>query len=159
MIPSLLPDGNPMMHRRMPRFDYVDDAEEIAQTLISSMQYYEGAGLAANQIGIECAAFAMRTSWVGPIVLFNPLVTWLSTEMVAIEEGCLSFPGLDLKIKRPKACQVQYQSVDESTHVLNLSGDDARIALHEMDHLLGIVFTEKVSRLKLTMAKKKSKKA
>lgn len=160
MIPPLLPDDHELLARAMPRFVFADDerAHELSALLIEAMTYYEGIGLAANQIGIEQAAFAMETETHGPIVLFNPMITWLSSESAVIAEGCLSFPALELKIKRPKECQVSYQDVYGKTVVANFKGMEARCAQHEMDHLAGVVFTEKVSKLKLSMAKKRAKK-
>lgn len=159
MIPPLLPDDHPLLAKQMPRFDFaVDDAKEIAATLVEAMTYYDGIGLAANQIGIEKSAFTMETATSGPIVLFNPLVTWLTAESEFMTEGCLTFPGLGLKISRPTECQIRYQTENGETVVKHFTGIEARCALHEMDHLLGVVFTEKVSKLKLTMARKKLKK-
>lgn len=82
MIRPLLPDDHPLLTTEMPRFDFkVDNAQELARILVESMTYYGGFGFAANQIGIEKSVFAMQTI-PGPIVLFNPLVTWISTESV-----------------------------------------------------------------------------
>jgi hypothetical protein len=92
----------------------------------------------------------------GPIVLFNPMLTWLSTDTIALDEGCLTFDGLYLLIKRPKEVQVTYQDKDQVRHVLDLKGWDARIVLHETDHFNGVVFTSRVSKLRLNMAKKKA---
>lgn len=159
MIPPLLPDEHPLLAKEMPPFDFAtDDGPSLAKTLRDAMLLYGGIGLAANQIGIEKAVFAMETMAGERIVLFNPMVTWLSTDVVAISEGCLSFPGLELKIRRPADCQVSYQNELGKKIVTYFTGMDARCALHEMDHLAGIVFTSKVSKLKLALARKKQKK-
>jgi peptide deformylase len=158
MIPRLLQDTHPMLAERMPHYEVNKTSTAIAATLVEAMTYHGGIGLAANQIGIRACVFAMETKG-GPLVLFNPMVTWLSTEMIRIEEGCLSFPKLELKIKRPRECQIKYEDQEGRVHVANFAGIEARCALHEIDHLLGVVFTQKVSRLKLTMAKKKLTKS
>jgi peptide deformylase len=134
MIPRLLQDTHPMLAERMPHYEVNKTSTAIAATLVEAMTYHGGIGLAAK-------------------------VTWLSTEMIRIEEGCLSFPKLELKIKRPRECQIKYEDQEGRVHVANFAGIEARCALHEIDHLLGVVFTQKVSRLKLTMAKKKLTKS
>lgn len=161
-MPPLLPDTHPMLLRPMPQFDFaapdaVVEARAIANTLKEAMKHYGGVGLAANQVGIEVRAFCMDTV-DGPVVLFNPLVTWLSHDSISLEEGCLTFANLWLKIGRPKECQVRYTDEEGATQVLDLKGYEARCALHEMDHLDGVVFIRRVSRLKLEMAKKKARK-
>lgn len=157
MIPPLLPDNHPLLATKMPRHVFDDMTTDIAATLVESMTYYHGIGLAANQIGITTSAFAMEFQG-GALVLFNPMVTWLSSDMSMLEEGCLSFPELDLRVRRPKEVQLRYEDQNQKVHVLNLTGIECRCALHELDHLDGVVFTSKVSRLKLMMARKKQRK-
>jgi peptide deformylase len=151
-----------MLARVMPEFDFrqpdaLPTARAMATTMIEAMRHHQGIGLAANQVGIEERVFAMETT-TGSICLFNPTVTWLSAESDKMEEGCLTFEGLELTISRPKECQVRYTDAEGQTQVLDLKGIEARCALHEMDHLDGIVFTGRVSKLKLQMAKKKALK-
>lgn len=162
MIPKLLPDTHPLLAQRMPLFEFEDEgagerARALSDTLLAALVHYEGSGIAANQLGIEARAFAMQNR-DGPIVCFNPIITWLSSESAKIEEGCLTFTNLWLTISRPKECQLKYTDCDGETHVLDLSGYEARIALHETDHLDGVNFTSLVSKLRLSIAKKKAKK-
>jgi peptide deformylase len=156
-LPPLLPDSHPMLHSELPDHVFDGSEAELAATLIAAMDHYDGLGLAANQVGIPVRAFAMQYAG-GSLVLFNPMVTWLTTESTIINEGCLSFEGLGLRISRPKECQVAYTNVSGRREVVDLKGMEARCALHEIDHLDGIVFTSLVSKLKLSMAKKKAKK-
>lgn len=143
----------------MPRFNFEEeDAHDIATTMIEAMTYYGGIGLAANQIGIETSVFAMETLRFGPIVLFNPMITWLSTDSRLLSEGCLTFPQLELGIRRPSECQVSYQTADGQKMVHHFKGIEARCVQHEMDHLVGVLFTSKVSKLRLRFAQKKQKK-
>ncbi|PZR79774.1 MAG: peptide deformylase [Stutzerimonas stutzeri] len=158
---ELLPDSHPMLARRMEVFDFETDHRDpiaIRDLLTAAMLRYDGVGLASNQIGYECRAFAIKMDNRFPVVMFNPVITELAAETTVIEEGCLSFPDLFLKIARPQSCRVIYHDPEGNRQSELLTGYNARIALHETDHLNGIVMTSKVSKLKLDMAKKRSKK-
>jgi peptide deformylase len=162
MIPNLLPDTDPMLHVAIAAFDFsapdaLPTALAVANTLKEAMRHYNGVGLAANQVGIDIRACVVDLHPL-PLVLFNPLVTWLSAETKLIEEGCLTFPDIWLKISRPRECQIAYDDEQGHRRVLDLTGMEARIALHEVDHLDGLTFTDRVSRLKLSMARKKMQK-
>ena len=74
------------------------------------------------------------------------------------KEGCLSHIGLLLNIRRPKKLVAKFLDIEENECILEFSGIDARCFLHEYDHLQGIEFTDRVSKLKLDMAKKKQRK-
>jgi peptide deformylase len=159
----LLPDNHPMLARTMPVFDFSpSDAKQraaaLVDALVEAMHHHRGIGLAANQIGIEARAFAIQISSGESLVMFNPLVTWMSTDTAKLTEGCLSFTGLELSITRPRDIQIAYDDEEGVRRVLDLTGIDARCALHECDHLDGVVFTSKVSKLRLAMARKKMQK-
>lgn len=158
-IPPLLPDSHELLATKLEPFVFGKDrnARVVRDELIDVMQYYNGIGLAANQIGITDRAFAMYIG-MSPMVLFNPVIMELSIETTILEEGCLSFPDLSLKIKRPRSCRIIYDSVMGSRESILLDGLECRVAMHEVDHINGIVFTSKVSKLKLDMAKKRLKK-
>ena len=92
------------------------------------------------------------------LFVINPIILEVSNEIEAGKEGCLSHIGLVLNISRPKSLVTQFLDIDGKECILELSGIDARCFLHEYDHLQGIEFTSRTSRLKLSMAKKKQKK-
>ena len=75
-----------------------------------------------------------------------------------MEEGCLSFPGLYFKVKRPSVVSVQYLDIEQKECIIKLEGLHARVFLHEYDHLQGITFDQRISKLRLEMAKKKQEK-
>jgi peptide deformylase len=157
-IPPLLDDKAPILKRVMPLVDIeCDDITGIADTLIRSMVHYGGIGLAANQIGIEKRACAITLDGV-PTVMFNPEITEVSDTLVKITEGCLSFGNVELRIKRPQDCSVRYTDASGEVIERKLFGMDARCALHEIDHLNGIVFSDHVARLTFKMAKNKATK-
>ena len=138
-------------------FDFTKmDAEKISSEMFNIMKKYEGVGLAANQVGIDAQIFIMGED--KPMTIINPLVTEVSTNQVEMMEGCLSFPGLFMKVKRPDAVGVKYLDIHQKECIIKLVGFHARVFLHEYDHLQGITFDQRVSKMRLDMAKKKQEK-
>ncbi len=154
----LVPDTDPILAERVPLYeDFGDQSKEIARVLIDAMFRFDGIGLAANQVGLRVRAFA---AVIGskPMVLFNPTISEVSQNLTKFIEGCLSFPDLALQIMRPEECNIDFQNPMGEAQSLKLKGLDARVVLHELDHLNGIVFTSKVSKMRLNMQKKKLQK-
>jgi peptide deformylase len=100
----------------------------------------------------------MRPSNAEPFGLFNPKIISVSEETQTGQEGCLSFPDLWLEVARPNQVTAEYIDKDGKERTIQLMGLDARVFLHELDHLNGVCFTNKVSPLKLALAKKKQLK-
>ena len=149
----------------MPDFDFenpVMHSKQIEKEMIELMVQERGIGIAANQVGLEArvlAIFPRDTSLeMGPFAMFNPKIIEVSEEEMTGIEGCLSFPDLVLPIKRPRIVVVQYLDSEENTCIIELKDTDARCVLHEMEHLDGVCFTDKVSKLKIEMARKKLSK-
>ena len=113
-----------------------------------------GVGFAANQMGLLYRVFAMN---IGDKVTFyyNPEIVSHGEEIITVEEGCLSFPGLLFKVKRPKNITVRYQDRDGNVHIEELTNLASRCFQHELDHLDGICYTDRVSKLSLAMARKR----
>ena len=88
------------------------------------------------------------------IPVFNPKIVDVEEEEVFIEEGCLSSPGLFIKIKRPQVIRVRYTNFLGITDTMQFSGMTARIFQHEIDHLDGVLYTSKANYLNLEIAKK-----
>ena len=109
------------------------------------MIHHEGIGISANQIGIWERAFAMIRDLEHHevMVCFNPRIVKSYAEEVEMEEGCLSYPELFLKIKRPDKIVVKYEDEDKKDHKIKLDGFAARVFQHEFDHLNGIDFTQR----------------
>jgi len=134
-------------------FEERDDAKEIEEKLSEAMDRFGGLGLSANQVGLDARVFVMRTQ-DGNKSFFNPEVTKVSQETDLLKEGCLSFPDIYLMIKRPRVCEIKYHDSDGKEHSTLLDGIGARCAQHEIDHLNGIVFLQRASKLKLDRALK-----
>ena len=109
------------------------------------MFHYNGVGLSANQIGIEERAFVMMIDidLQETITCFNPRIIKESKDEVVMEEGCLSYPELFIKISRPSSIIVKYEDEGKSIIKRRLDGYIARIFQHEYDHMEGIDFTQR----------------
>lgn len=142
---KLVDPSDPMIHRRMDAFDFQkDDARLISKILKQALLHHGAQGIAANQMGLPYRAFAMLIN-EQPMVFFNPIITELSPDTVAMVEGCLTYQGKELKIRRPKTCRINFSDEKGLRQTLLLSGVEARCALHETDHLNGVTFVSKVS--------------
>ena len=154
---KLIKAPDEFLEKKVNDFDFTKmDAEEISSEMFNIMKKYEGVGLAANQVGIDAQIFIMGED--KPMTIINPLVTEVSTNQVEMMEGCLSFPGLFMKVKRPDTVGVKYLDIQQKECIIKLVGFHARVFLHEYDHLQGITFDQRVSKMRLDMAKKKQEK-
>ena len=120
------------------------------------MLAHGGIGLAANQLGLPYRVFAIKANPI--LVCFNPRIVDVSEDMVELDEGCLTYPGLMLKIKRPATIRCRYTYPNGETVTEIYGGMTARIFQHEFDHLEGKNFTELVRPVTLALAKAKVKK-
>ena len=129
----------------------------LIKRLKMTMKLYGGIGLAANQCGVFERVFVIGTDQF-QIACINPKVITPSAELAKIEEGCLSFPGLSLKIERPASIDVEYTNENGELVQTHLDGITARCFLHELDHLNGIRFVDHMKPVALQMARKKQDK-
>jgi peptide deformylase len=89
------------------------------------------------------------------IPVFNPKIVDVFGDQEMYEEGCLSYPGLFIKVRRPNAIRVRYTTTNNTTDTIKFDGYTARIFLHEYDHLQGVVYTERANKFHVEKAKKK----
>ena len=154
---ELIKAPNEFLEKQVKPFDFENmDAEKISKDMVDTMLKYKGIGLASNQVGLDAQIFVMGEE--NPITVLNPIITEVGPERVEMEEGCLSFPGLYFKVKRPAVVSVQYLDTKQKECIIKLEGLHARVFLHEYDHLQGITFDQRISKLRLEMAKKKQEK-
>ena len=132
-------------------------APDLYDMLVQHMVYHKGVGLSANQIGIPFKVFSMMVDDKNVICCFNPKIIRESDEQVIFSEGCLSFPQLFLKIKRPEEVWVKYQNAGGDEVDAHFEGLAARVFQHEMDHMNGTIFLDRVSRVFLQSARRKQK--
>lgn len=135
-----------------PPFDPI----QYAQTLIKFMYEKNALGLAANQVGTPYKIFAMRGSPEN-FVCYNPRIVEKSQKEIVLEEGCLSYPNLIIKIKRPESIRVRFSTPNGDTITKQFTGMTARVFQHEYDHLEGIRFYDKANRFHRDQAMRKWK--
>ena len=159
---NLIKDPNPVLKSKAEDWifsseqDY-ENAAAVEAEMIEIMRANNGRGLAANQVGLLSRVFIIQLEGQAPLAMFNPRVISASEDLVLGEEGCLSFPDLWLDVKRPKTIEAAYLDKTGKECIITLVGIDARCFLHELDHLNGVCFTDKVGAIKLAMAIKKQK--
>lgn len=135
------------------------DPEKLEKDMIKFMLDNNGIGLAANQINLNKRVFVMGSNNIPgfpkPFALFNPKILGFSKEQVLDKEGCLSYPGLYLMVKRPKWILAEYQDSKGNINEIKIDGYLSKCFQHEYDHIEGICFVDRVSKLKLDLAMKK----
>lgn len=160
---NLIKHPNDWLNRTVKDFNFdAMDAGKIEHDMIDTMISEKGIGLAANQVELDAKIFVMQPQNIRgktkPFAVINPIIQEATTDLVLMEEGCLSFPKLYLKISRPHTIVVKYLDSEQKECIIRLDEMDARIFLHEFDHLYGINFIDRVSKVKLDMALKKQQK-
>ena len=135
-----------------------DDKEKFESDMVKLMLDERGMGLAANQIGITKRFFAIGhdsfDTFQKHAIIWNPQVINSSEEKVIDVEGCLSFKDVFVKVERPKVIEVQYETTQGKTRFAKLNGMESKCFQHELDHLDGITFNKRVSKLRWQMANK-----
>ena len=134
------------------------DKEKFENDMIKLMIAERGMGLAANQIGITKRFFAIGhdsfDTFKKSAIIWNPQVINFSEEKVIDVGGCLSFKDVFVKVERPKIIEVQYETTQGKTRFAKLDGMESKCFQHELDHLDGITFNKRVSKLRWQMANK-----
>lgn len=142
-----------------PEFDFANppaEPNEFASRLVESAIKHKTLGLSAIQVGFNYRVFVMG-SGDNYVAYFNPKI--ISTEGEKhMPENCVSFPLLTLAITRPEKIKVEYQDFTGAVHVKDFHGLTARVFLHELDHLNGIVYTTRCKPLALKSGMKKVEK-
>ena len=156
---KLIEPSAQILNEPVAKFDFANppvDPFELSQELVDHMNHYKGLGLSANQLGLPYRVFAM----VGEPyhVCFNPTITAHDDNDVLLDEGCLSWPGLYLKIFRPSKIRVRFQDYNGDFVVKKFSGLSARVLQHEYEHLEGERFVDLVSKFKIQRAQEKQTK-
>lgn len=157
---NLVDKNDPILFTPTEPFNFLEppfDPIEFSEKLVKTMYSLKGIGLAANQIGVPYSIFAMRGSPEN-FVCFNPIIVDVSQEIMLLEEGCLTYPGIYIKIKRPKHIRCRFSTPNGDTITKKFTGMTAKIFQHEMTHLRGEIFTKNCSRLSIERAITKARK-
>jgi peptide deformylase len=154
---NLVEPSDEVMNKAPQPFDFEVDgasAQNIANVLFEKMKQLGGVGLSANQVGLDMRVFVMGLGET-KIAVFNPIIIRYSKIEELFNEGCLSYPGIMLAIKRPTKITATYQDETGKFIEQDFNGLTARIFQHEYDHMNGTDYTHRASKFKLDFAKKK----
>ena len=153
----------PLLYQKVKPFDFEKlDAKDIEKQMIDIMLANKGIGLAANQVGLDAQIFVMGSDFISdfpkPFAVINPEITETSETNKLDNEGCLSFPNVFVKVNRPSWIIAEFFDEEGEKKVGKIEGYDARVYLHESDHLNGITYKDRVSKMKWDMAVKRTSK-
>jgi peptide deformylase len=138
--------GDPCLRKPASKVLVVGPAERmLIKEMIPAMYAFDGTGLAANQVGIDMNIFVADIG-EGPFAVINPEIVRSSKEETVLEEGCLSFPDIHIKIKRPRDIRVRYMTERNDVVEADLSGIPSKVFQHEIDHLQGRLIIDHASK-------------
>jgi peptide deformylase len=133
--------------RRISKVDA--SIRDLARDMLRSMYTAKGIGLAAPQVGVHRQLLVidldLEEAATPPMVLINPEITAAGASFNTYEEGCLSIPGVYLDVVRPSVVEVSYRDETGRPRRIKADGLLARCIQHEMDHLNGVLFVDRVT--------------
>lgn len=153
--------GDDILTKKSKKVDVIDEKIKIlAEDMLDTMYANDGIGLAACQVGMLKSMVVYDAKWIEdtdskgrkitpkkePHILINPIITYRSKSMVEVEEGCLSFPNQFDNVMRHEKIKVEYTDIDGKKKIKSASGMEAVVIQHELDHLDGIVFLDRVNK-------------
>lgn len=136
--------------------------KELVANMFETMYNADGVGLAAPQVGLSLRLLVIDADVLSDDfpeckgfkrAMVNPCIVERSDETVAMEEGCLSFPGVHEKVSRAKIIRVTYSDENGTSHEEELDGFTARVVQHECEHLAGGVFIDNISPIRKQLNK------
>ena len=143
--------NDPVLREKCKKVGKVDKKiKKLIVDIAQTMKKNQGIGLAAPQVGVSKRAITIQTNLKGQRILglVNPKILKKSRETEKDEEGCLSFPGIFLKIKRAKEIEIESLDINGEKIKMKAQGLLARVFQHEIDHLDGILFFNRLSFIK-----------
>ena len=153
--------GDEVLRRRAAEVEVVDDEiRGLIDDMFETMYKAEGVGLAGPQVGVSRRVIVVDVHEEGiePFAMVNPRLVETSKEVEKAEEGCLSIPGITAAVDRP--ARVAVEGLDRNGDPVRIEGDAllARCLQHEIDHLDGVLFVDRLSALQRSMLTRKWKK-
>ena len=146
--------GDPVLRKQCePIKEITEEIRKLAKDMIETMDKNDGIGLAAPQVGHSVRLFVLRNyifteegHWTlsDPKVFINPKLKDPSVHLISDTEGCLSLPGLRLPVNRPDKITVEAIDLEVNIFVEELEGYNARVRMHENDHINGVLFIDRV---------------
>jgi peptide deformylase len=141
--------GSDILARKAaPVAQFGPELEAFAAHMFEALKIGNGLGLAAPQVGRSIRLFVTDVEGDKPRVFVNPEIVLTSQELVAIEEGCLSLPGLYQRVERPESVRMQAYTAKGRPFTVEASDMLARVLLHEYDHLDGVLFIDRLNAAK-----------
>lgn len=161
-ILNIITEPDPLLHQKCKKVKVFDDKlKKIARDMIETLRHFKGVGLAAPQIGIPIKLIAVEfdpkkilgeteisktvTKSIPLTILVNPKITWSSKEKSLSEEGCLSLPDIELSVERSNKVHIKAQDINGKYIKLRAENYFAYVLQHEIDHLNGILITDKAN--------------
>lgn len=179
MILRITEFGEPVLKKvGKPINAFNAELKRLSENMLETMRDADGIGLAAQQIDQALQVCVLDVNFenrpvdhfyeldgktpplelIMPMVLVNPKLELLPGETEEYEEGCLSFPNIRGNVVRPTDVRVEYQDLDGAPHVLRAGGILARVIQHEVDHLNGVLFIDRMERSVIQRIEKKLKR-
>ena len=156
MTYKLVKETDPILKQKCKDHELTETTKDLVYDMITIMQEHDGIGLAAPQIGVDERLFVIGHKETGFVVCINP--EWAPTEDSEEElflEGCLSFPHLQMKVKRHNKILCEFTDLNGIRKTSEFVGVWAQAIQHEYDHLEGITFDERAGSTALSIAKSK----
>ena len=141
----------------LPVTSFDKELKILADNMLKTMYESEGIGLSAIQIGVlkRVIVIDITEELKKPLILINPVITPSNSKFLEFKEGCLSFPGIYESVKRNEEIAVDYKSIEGKKLSMKATGLLSICIQHEVDHLEGVVFLDRLSGLKRNRAEKK----
>ena len=167
MILPIVSFGNSILRGKCSRVDENQPIDDILNNMYDTMYNAQGVGLAAPQVGLDLSIFIIDTTPfcddennLTPIKkeFINPEIIDYSGKDESFNEGCLSIPGLREDVIRKDQIKIRYFDKNFNEHTEKYEGINSRVIQHEYDHLMGVLFTDRVSTLKKKLLKSKLNK-
>ena len=141
--------GDRVLRQPAKRVSKVDDEiRKLARQMLQTMYTEDGIGLAAPQVGVNKQILVVDhqpdEAANPPLIMINPVITGASQELCVVQEGCLSIPNVFLDVVRSKVIEVSFKDEHGKLHKMTADGLLARVILHEIDHLNGVMFVDRV---------------
>ncbi len=140
--------GDPVLRSRASEVhEFGPELADEAERMVAIMRGAMGVGLAATQLGVLRRMLVFQAGAdARPTALVNPEVEWLSNDLATAEEGCLSLPGIGVDVERALHARVSGVDIAGDPLLLEASGLEARVLLHEIDHLGGVLILDRSER-------------
>ena len=141
----------------LPVTSFDKELKILADNMLKTMYESEGIGLSAIQIGVlkRVIVIDITEELKKPLILINPVITPSNSKFLEFKEGCLSFPGIYESVKRNEEIAVDYNNIEGKKLSMKATGLLSICIQHEVDHLEGVVFLDRLSGLKRNRAEKK----